>query len=93
MSSLIAVVMLILLSALAFQWRDRAGWPLLVTTLLAVLPIVLAAIHTVPAAKRLGGRVDAPAEQSRLARSICRDHLICLALMSAFIVVWSVIAM
>jgi hypothetical protein len=44
--------------------------------------------RTVPNAVRLGSRVDTAAEQSRLARSICRDHLFCMASMSAFLVVW-----
>jgi hypothetical protein len=42
----------------------------------------------VPNAVRLGNRVGTPAEQSRLARSICFDHLVCLGAMSAFLVVW-----
>jgi hypothetical protein len=45
-------------------------------------------IRTVPNAVRLGNRVGTPDEQSRLARSICRDHLVCMTSMSAFLVVW-----
>jgi hypothetical protein len=45
-------------------------------------------VRTVPNAVRLGNRVGAPAEQSRLARSICRDHVACMASMSAFLVLW-----
>jgi len=41
-------------------------------------PIVLAGLRVVPNAVRLGSRVDSAAEQSRLARAICRDHLLCL---------------
>lgn len=88
MGSLIAVVMVILLGALAFRWFQSPGWPPAVCTLLAAAPILLAASHTVPAAKRLGGRTGSPVEQSRLARSICRDHLLCLAAMSAFLALW-----
>ena len=41
-------------------------------------PILLAGLRVVPTAVRLGSRVDSAAEQSRLARAICRDHLLCL---------------
>ena len=44
--------------------------------------------HTVPSAVRLGHRADGPAEQTRLARSVCRDHLICAGSMLAFLVLW-----
>jgi hypothetical protein len=39
----------------------------------------LAMLHTFPAAVRLGARTDPLDSQGRLARSICRDHLVCLA--------------
>jgi hypothetical protein len=88
MSYLIAAVMAILLGALGFQWFSISGWPLAVCTALAVVPILLASIHTVPSAKRLGKRAGSRREESRLARSICRDHLLCLAAMSAFLALW-----
>jgi hypothetical protein len=90
MSLLIALVMVILLAALGFHALrgDDAGWVVGVAAVLAGIPILLAMVRTVPNAVRLGNRVDPAAEQSRLARSICRDHLFCLASMSAFLVVW-----
>jgi hypothetical protein len=94
MSLLIALVMVILLAALAFH-AVRGGDPWWVTgvgALFACAPIVLAMVRTVPNAVRLGNRVGIPAEQSRLARSICRDHLFCMASMSAFLVVWIALA-
>jgi hypothetical protein len=36
---------------------------------------------------RLGGRGDPPGGQSGLARSICRDHLVCLAAIATLLVV------
>jgi hypothetical protein len=39
----------------------------------------LAILHTFPSAARLGARIGGVEAQSRLARSICRDHLLCLA--------------
>jgi hypothetical protein len=40
----------------------------------------------VPNAVRLGSRGDGPAEQSRLARSVYRDHLVCFACVVGFLV-------
>ena len=90
MSYLIAAVMAVLLAALAFRWFERPGWLLGAATVLAGAPILLAAVRTVPNAKRLGSRVDGHAEQSRLARAICVDHLCCLTFMSAFFAMWIV---
>jgi hypothetical protein len=59
---------------------------------LALLSLMLGggAIAFVPRifrnAVRLGTRADSAAEQSRLARAICRDHLLCLGGIAAFIV-------
>jgi hypothetical protein len=92
MSLLIAGVMAILLSALGFRavQGDDPGWLPVVWAILAGVPILLALIRTVPNAVALGKRVGTPAEQSRLARAICLDHLLCLPCMSAFLVVWVV---
>jgi hypothetical protein len=48
----------------------------------------LALIRTVPNAVRLGRRADTVADQSRLARAIFRDHVVCFALMLAFLGLW-----
>jgi hypothetical protein len=48
-------------------------------------PILLAALRVVPNAVRLATRSDAVREQSALARSICRDHLVCLAGIAGFV--------
>lgn len=94
MSYLIALVMLILVGALGFRWiaGDDAVWLLAASTVLAGLPIVLAVVRTVPNAVRLGECTGSPAELTRLARAICRDHLMCLTLMSAFLVLSVVVA-
>jgi len=90
MSYLIAAVMVILLGALGFRAvrGDDPGWSIVVSAVLAGVPILLALVRTVPNAVALGNRTGTPAEQSRLARSICFDHLVCLAGMSAFLVFW-----
>ena len=92
MSRLVALVMLILLTALLFRaisGRDPA-WLLLLSAVLAGAPTMLALTRTVPAAVRLGHRTDDAAEQTRLARSICRDHLVFVGCMVAFLVLWVV---
>jgi hypothetical protein len=49
--------------------------------------IALAAVRTVPGAVRLGTRADPPAVQSRLARSILRDHVVCFAAIAAVLAI------
>ena len=55
------------------SWISLAG---------AVSGIGLAATRTIPDAVRLGRAVEPPDVQSRLARSVYRDHLFCLAAMT-----------
>src|SRR4051812_8249946 len=66
MSYLIAVVMLILLSALGCRWAagHDAIWLLAASTVLAGTPILLALARTVPDAVQLGARTGSPAELS-----------------------------
>ena len=59
------------------------GWSSLV---LAVSVMVLAVVHTVPNAVRLGTRRDAVDQQSRLARTICVEHVCCLAGIASLLV-------
>jgi hypothetical protein len=94
MSHLIVVVMVILLGGLSFRAvvGDNPGWLLSVSAVLVGVPILLALTRTVPSAVRLGNRAGSRAEQSRLARTICRDHLLCLACMSGFLVLWVAVA-
>jgi hypothetical protein len=90
MSRLIAVVMAVLLGALGFRAVEGhdPGWLVGVSALLAGAPVLLAVTHTVPNAVRLGDRSGAPADQTALARSIWRDHLVCAGCMLAFLVLW-----
>jgi hypothetical protein len=50
-------------------------------------PIGLALARVVRNAVRLGARTDSPAVQSALARTICRDHLLCLASIILFVAI------
>jgi hypothetical protein len=92
MSRLIAVVMLILLGALGIQAArgHDPGWLLVASAALAGIPIMLALAQTVPDAVRLGHRSDGPPEQARVARSVCRDHLVCAGCMLSFLLLWLV---
>jgi hypothetical protein len=53
---------------------------------------VLAAVHTFPSARRLGARSDTVEDQSRLAWSIFRDHLLCLTAIASLLTVQLVFA-
>jgi hypothetical protein len=90
MGTLIAVVMGVLLVGLGIEvWRgDRPSWVLIAAAVLAGGPILLAMLRTVPNAVRLGRRDGTPAEQSRLARAIYRDHIACIAGMALFLLLW-----
>jgi len=86
MSYLIVLVMLVLLGALAVEIAGgrRSGWLSTSWAVLAVLPIGLA-VRTVRDAVRLGERTDGVLEQSRLARSVCRDHIVCFVCLALFL--------
>ena len=79
MNRLIAAVMVGTILAIIVQivQGDAPRWAAVVSLVLTAAAISVAAVHTVPSAVRLGTRSDAIAGQSRLARSILRDHLFC----------------
>ena len=90
MSRLIALVMVILLGTLVFgavRGHDP-NWLIITSGALAGVPILLALTRTVPNAVRLGKRSDTGPHQTRLARAICRDHLLCLGCIATFVVLW-----
>jgi hypothetical protein len=89
MSWLVGAVMAATLAALAAQIASGQGprWVGPTSLALAAGPILLAGLHTLPLAVRLGARRDPAAVQTRLARSVCRDHLLCLAAIAALLVV------
>jgi hypothetical protein len=89
MGRLVAAVMLATLAALVAQAvaGDPARWVTVVSLAAALTGVGLAGTRTVPHAVRLGGRGDRPGDQSRLARSILRDHMVCLAAIATLLVV------
>jgi hypothetical protein len=81
MSRLVALVMVGTIAAtgaeiLRGDMSQVSAWASLV---LALSAVGLAMLHTFPSAVRLATGTRAGEAQSRLARSICRDHLLCLA--------------
>ena len=90
MGSLIALVMVVLLVALAVEAvvGDAPGWLILLSAVLAGGPIVLALVRTVPNAVRLGRGTGSPAERTLLARAVLRDHILCAIGMSLFLALW-----
>jgi hypothetical protein len=81
MNRLVAAAMVVTLGSIIAQIirGDAAPWVSWFSLLLVVGPILLAALRTVPNAVRLGARSDTARRQSTLARSICRDHVLCMA--------------
>lgn len=81
MNRLVAVAMLATVTAIVAQSRADSGpgWLSWTSLGLACGPVLLAALRTVPTAVRLGGRVDPPELQSRQARQVCAQHMLCLA--------------
>jgi hypothetical protein len=94
MDLLIVAVMAATLAALVAQLirGDVDAWVGVASLALALAAIGLAGIRAVPDARRLGARRDAAIVQSDLARSIYRDHLVCLALITAVLAIELVFA-
>ena len=88
MNRLVALVMLGTLTAIVIQIAkgDDPAWVAWTSLVLAGGAIGLAAGHTFGAARRLGARADVPVLQGRLARSILRDHLVCIGAIGSVLV-------
>ena len=89
MNRFIAAVMVGTMTAIVVQLvrADAPRWAASASLALVVGAISLAALHTVPSAVRLGSRADTIAVQSRLARSILRDHVLCTVAVAAVLFV------
>jgi hypothetical protein len=89
MNLLVAAVMAGTLAALIAQLAGDGvdDWVAVFSLVLAATAIGIAAISTVPNARRLGARRDPSAVQSGLARAIYRDHLVCLALIACVLII------
>jgi hypothetical protein len=80
MNRLIAAVMFATLAAIVVEITgdEVRAWVAWASLALAGTAILLAGARTVPDAVRLGAGTDTTAERTRSARSIYRDHLLCL---------------
>jgi hypothetical protein len=89
MNRLVAAVMLGTIASIVVQLArgDRPRWVGWVALVLAAGAILLAGIRTVPHAVRLAARSDPSRRQEQLARSIFRDHLVCIGAILAVLVV------
>jgi hypothetical protein len=89
MNRLVAAAMLATLAGIVTEIvrADANTWAPWASLALALPPIALAAVHTVPSAVRLGTRRDSIAVQSSLARSICRDHVLCFSAIAGLLAV------
>ena len=87
MNLLVAATMLITLVSLGWQVVDDGSpvGPAIVLALTAVA-VTLAATRTVPTAVRLGTRTGSAEDQSEMARTVLRDHLTCLTLVTIALV-------
>jgi len=89
MNWLVGAAMLATVAAIVVQIArgDEPRWVGWVSLALAGSAVAVATGHTFPAAVRLGARTDPVEVQGRLARSICRDHLWCLAAITTLLVI------
>jgi hypothetical protein len=89
MNRLVAAVMVGTIVAIVVQLAqgDAPRWAAVVSLVLTAGAISVAAVRTVPGAVRLGTRSDAIAGQSRLARSILRDHVLCITAVAVVLLI------
>ena len=83
MGTLVGAVMAVLLVTLVVQagTADVAVWVSAVSIAAAAAAIGLVMVRVFPRAVRLGSRSQPQTEQGEIARSIFRDHVLCLAAM------------
>jgi hypothetical protein len=88
MNRLVGIAMIATIVAIVVQLArgDVPTWLSVASLLLVGGPVGLAAARTVPTAVRLGAATDSPSHQGWLARSIWRDHLLCLSGIAALLV-------
>jgi hypothetical protein len=94
MNRLIAAFMLVTLAGIVAEivTGDVPAWMGWASLALAAPSILLAATRTFPSAMRLGSRQDSVERQTALARSIGREHLLCLAAIAILLVLQVVAA-
>src|SRR5262245_3244290 len=88
MSRLVAAFMLLTLAGIVAEIArgEIPAWTAWASLALAAAAILTAAMRTFPSAVRLGSRGDPVDRQTALARSIGREHVVCLAAIAALLV-------
>lgn len=88
MNRLVALVMLLTLVVIVVEIVSGTytWWIAWGSLLVAGSGFVPTMLRTVPNARRLGTAADAPEEQTRLARAICREHMVSFARMSVVLI-------
>ena len=94
MNRLVAAAMVVAIAALVGEIaQDRVqSWVAWTSLVLVVAAVALAASRTVRNAVRLGAQADEPQEQSKLARSILQDHVVCFGAVATTLVLQVAIA-
>jgi hypothetical protein len=89
MSFLVALAMLATILAIVVQIAAGSAprWAAWTSLVLITAAVLLAGLRTVPSAQRLGARHDPIDVQSRLARTVGRDHLVCATLIVLLLLV------
>jgi hypothetical protein len=88
MNRLVAGAMLATLAAIVVQLAGghAPAWVGSASLALTAAAVGVAAARTVPAAVRLGSGAGTPAERTRAARGVLREHVFCFAAISAVLV-------
>jgi hypothetical protein len=88
MNRLVALVMLLTLAVIVAEIvrGSYAWWIAWGSLVVAGSGFVPTMMRTVPNARRLGVAQDTPEEQTRLARAVCRDHMLSFARMSVVLI-------
>jgi hypothetical protein len=89
MNRLVAFAMLSTIASTVVQIRQgRApGWAAWLSLVLVGSAVLLAAVRTVANAQRLGTQRDPVGEQSRIARAVYRDHVVCITCIIAVLLI------
>jgi hypothetical protein len=88
MNRLVALAMVVAIGALAAELLgdELPAWRAAASLALTAVAVGLAALRTVPNAIRLGNGSDDAVGQTRLARAIRADHVVCFVLVLAALV-------
>lgn len=92
MNLLVALAMLLTVVAIVVQLVREPSWAAWLSLPLAVGPMALARVRTVPHAVRLGAEGGVAPEHRALARGILTDHVVCFASIGALLAVQLVAA-